>query len=230
MAVFETFPHFRRWQKTKLIELLFFFSVPLSDEMWCFYNENCLRRDSCCSQSIFPMIPSKEVIKELIDWLLLTKNPRCKKNAQQKPTKNHPNVFVSCTTIPTTLTKSVHVFGIVVWLLYPVWSMGLVYLPTFTYKKSTKYTIHGSLVGDFNSLEKYDRQMGSFSQVSGWKCQKYVKPPTWMSRWKLGSMVRINGLFYLLLNGVFLGVITQLQTIDPNFQRDIQVDPMGSMP
>ena len=31
-----------------------------------------------------------------------------------------------------------------------------------------------------------------------------------MSRWKLGSMVRINGLFHLLINGVFLGVITPL--------------------
>ena len=26
---------------------------------------------------------------------------------------------------------------------------------------------------------------------------------SWMSRWKLGSMVRINGLFHLLINGVF---------------------------
>ena len=30
-------------------------------------------------------------------------------------------------------------------------------------------------------------------------------------------MVRINGLFHLLINGVFLGVITHLLTIDPNF-------------
>ena len=29
--------------------------------------------------------------------------------------------------------------------------------------------------------------------------------PTWMSRWKLGSMVRINGLFHLLINGVYWG-------------------------
>ena len=27
----------------------------------------------------------------------------------------------------------------------------------------------------------------------------------WMSRWKLGSMVRINGLFHLLVNEAFLG-------------------------
>ena len=31
---------------------------------------------------------------------------------------------------------------------------------------------------------------------------------TWMSGWKLGSMGRINGLFHLLINRVFLGVIT----------------------
>ena len=30
---------------------------------------------------------------------------------------------------------------------------------------------------------------------------------------KLGSMVRINGLFHLLVNGVFVGVITRLLTI-----------------
>ena len=29
---------------------------------------------------------------------------------------------------------------------------------------------------------------------------------TWMCRWKLGSMVRINGLFHLLINGGLLGV------------------------
>ena len=47
---------------------------------------------------------------------------------------------------------------------------------------------------------------------------------TWMSTWKLGSMVRINGLFHLLINWVFLGVVNPLiLTIDPNFQRDIQV-------
>ena len=28
---------------------------------------------------------------------------------------------------------------------------------------------------------------------------------TWMSRWKLGSMVRINVLFHLLINGVYWG-------------------------
>ena len=28
---------------------------------------------------------------------------------------------------------------------------------------------------------------------------------TWMSRWKLGSMVRINGLFHLLINGIYWG-------------------------
>ena len=39
----------------------------------------------------------------------------------------------------------------------------------------------------------------------------------WMSRWKLGSMVKINGLFHLLINGVLLGVITHLLTIDPKF-------------
>ena len=41
---------------------------------------------------------------------------------------------------------------------------------------------------------------------------------------KLGSMVRINGLFHLLINGLYIGVnLTHLPIIDPNFQRDIQV-------
>ena len=40
---------------------------------------------------------------------------------------------------------------------------------------------------------------------------------TWMSRWKLGSMVRINGLFHLLINGVFWGYNPLILTIDPNF-------------
>ena len=35
----------------------------------------------------------------------------------------------------------------------------------------------------------------------------------WMSRWKLGSMVRINGLFHLLINGIYWGYFTP---IDPN--------------
>ena len=34
------------------------------------------------------------------------------------------------------------------------------------------------------------------------------KPTTWMLHWKLGSMVRINGLFRLLINVVLRGVIT----------------------
>ena len=29
--------------------------------------------------------------------------------------------------------------------------------------------------------------------------------PTWMSCWKLGSMVRINGLFHLLISGIYRG-------------------------
>ena len=44
---------------------------------------------------------------------------------------------------------------------------------------------------------------------------KYTVRPTWMfqevSKWF------VNGLFHLLINGVFLGVITHLQTKDPNF-------------
>ena len=44
-----------------------------------------------------------------------------------------------------------------------------------------------------------------------------------MSRWKLGSMVRVNGLFHLLINGVYWGYNPLILTIDPNFQRDIQV-------
>ena len=32
-----------------------------------------------------------------------------------------------------------------------------------------------------------------------------------------------HGLFHLLIHGVFVGVTTHLLTIDPNFQRDIQV-------
>ena len=37
--------------------------------------------------------------------------------------------------------------------------------------------------------------------------------PTWMSRWKLGSMVRINGLFHLLINGVYWGYNPLILTI-----------------
>ena len=44
-----------------------------------------------------------------------------------------------------------------------------------------------------------------------------------MSRWKLGSMVRIGGLFHLLRNGVYWGYNPLILTFDPNFQRDIQV-------
>ena len=49
-----------------------------------------------------------------------------------------------------------------------------------------------------------------------------------MSRWKLGSMVRINGLFHLLINGVcwgynllikgiYWGYTLLILTFDPNF-------------
>ena len=44
---------------------------------------------------------------------------------------------------------------------------------------------------------------------------------TWMSQEV--SKWLVNGLFHLLINGVFLGIITHLPTIDPNFQPDIQV-------
>ena len=40
---------------------------------------------------------------------------------------------------------------------------------------------------------------------------------------KLGSMVRINGLFHLLITRVYWGYNPLILTIDPNFQRDIQV-------
>ena len=42
---------------------------------------------------------------------------------------------------------------------------------------------------------------------------------------------RINGLFHLLIHGVFLGVKSPTDpiTIDPNFQRDIQVN-IGGIP
>ena len=51
---------------------------------------------------------------------------------------------------------------------------------------------------------------------------------TWMSRWKLGSMASkwvISPTY--IINGVqYIGLITHLLTIDPNFQRDILVrDP-----
>ena len=46
----------------------------------------------------------------------------------------------------------------------------------------------------------------------GWSCWK------WMDQW-FGSMGEIPPTFG---NGVFLGVITHLLTIDPNFQQDIK--------
>ncbi len=36
-----------------------------------------------------------------------------------------------------------------------------------------------------------------------WKSWHVCRWGAWMSRWKLGSMVRINGLFHLLINGVY---------------------------
>ena len=36
-------------------------------------------------------------------------------------------------------------------------------------------------------------------------------------------MVRINGLFHLLINGIYWGYNPLILTFDPNFQRDIQV-------
>ena len=41
------------------------------------------------------------------------------------------------------------------------------------------------------------------------------KDATWMFRWKLGSMVRINGLFHLLKNGVYWGYNPLILTFDP---------------
>ena len=46
---------------------------------------------------------------------------------------------------------------------------------------------------------------------------------TWMSRWKLGSMVRINGLFHLPLNGVYWGYILLTNLLLSSW--DIQVLP-----
>ncbi len=41
------------------------------------------------------------------------------------------------------------------------------------------------------------------------RCTRCIATATTrMSRWKLGSMVRISGLFHLPINGIFLGVIT----------------------
>ena len=34
----------------------------------------------------------------------------------------------------------------------------------------------------------------------------------------------VNGLLHLLINGLYIGVITHLPTIDPNFQWDIQLE------
>ena len=56
-------------------------------------------------------------------------------------------------------------------------------------------------------LPTFFSQIGSFPKFSGWKFQKCLSchqlEHTWMSRWKLGSMLRINGLFHLLIYGVY---------------------------
>ena len=39
----------------------------------------------------------------------------------------------------------------------------------------------------------------------------------------------INGLFHLLINGIYLGYNPLILTVDPNFQRDIQVVASLSM-
>ena len=41
---------------------------------------------------------------------------------------------------------------------------------------------------------------------------------------------RINGLFHLLINGVYWGYNPLILTFDPNFQRDIQVGITGFDP
>ena len=50
---------------------------------------------------------------------------------------------------------------------------------------------------------------------------------TWMSRWKFGSMVSKWVITYSKRAVIFRFKSMQLLTIDPNFQRDIQVCPRG---
>ena len=48
---------------------------------------------------------------------------------------------------------------------------------------------------------------------------KFMENPTWMSRVPevIGLMVRIHGLFHLLINGVYWGYNPLILTINPNF-------------
>ena len=51
-----------------------------------------------------------------------------------------------------------------------------------------------------------------------------------MSRWKevIGSVRRINGLFHLLINGVYWGYNPLILTIDPNFLGHPSVGDFGA--
>ena len=50
---------------------------------------------------------------------------------------------------------------------------------------------------------------------------KITENCTWMSRWKLASMVSKWMITYIQMG--YIEVITLLLTFDPNFQRDIQL-------
>ena len=53
-------------------------------------------------------------------------------------------------------------------------------------------------------------------EVRGWS--------TWMSRWKLGSMARINGLLHLLINGVYWGYNPLANYLLTSWDIQVEVD------
>ena len=59
-----------------------------------------------------------------------------------------------------------------------------------------------------NYAAKKTTKISSPQEVFTWMSRELHQHPsksksTWMSRWKLGSRVRINGLFHLLINGIY---------------------------
>ncbi len=59
----------------------------------------------------------------------------------------------------------------------PAWNMLSFFLLSLLQKKILIGKQRVSLVGGFNPFEKYARQNGNLPQFSGWKFQKYLKPP-----------------------------------------------------
>jgi len=63
--------------------------------------------------------------------------------------------------------------------------------------------------------------MGMIVRKTTWDCSTiyHSSNSTWMCLWKLGSMVRINGLCHLLINVIYWGYNPLILTFDPSTSR-----------